>query len=174
MILDRPNRSAPRPSAGLLILPFLLLLLFLGAAGAAMAAEMDFSHWLENHDGYEQAMLKHRAEARPIVVYFRTDWCPYCRQFEDALLEVPEVVEAMKKMVLVRVNPEAGDTEMKLAARYRVDGYPAMFVHSTKSKAVVPVERTRVLRGRRVMKTPLEFIATLEAASEYDQGPNRR
>lgn len=174
MIFDRLKRSSPRPFAGVLLMPFVLLLLFLGVAGPGTATEMDFSHWLENHDGYEQAMLKHRAEARPIVVYFRTDWCPYCRQFEDALLEVPEVVEAMKKMLLVRVNPEDGDTEMKLAARYRVDGYPAMFVHSTKSKAVVPVERTRVLRGRRVLKTPLEFIATLQAASEYDQGPKRR
>lgn len=152
----------------------LLILLLAATAMAAVAAEMDFSHWLENGEGYEQAMLAHRAEARPVVVYFRTDWCPYCRQFEDALLEVPEVVEAMKEMILVRVNPEQGDVEMRLAARYRVDGYPAMFVHSTKSKAVVPVERTRVLRGRRVMKTPLEFIQALEKASEFSPAANGR
>lgn len=167
MILQRPERPF-RPRTGI------LFLLLVGVALSAAAAEMDFSHWLDNSEGYEQGMQTHRAEARPMVVYFRTDWCPYCRQFEDALLEVPEVVEAMKKMVLVRVNPEQGNMEMRLASRYRVDGYPAMFVHSTSSKAVVPIERTRVLRGRRVMKTPLEFIAALEAASEYDPATKGR
>lgn len=165
---DRPERRFVRSHW------VCLFLVLVGVATLAAAAEMDFSHWLENGEGYEDAMRAHRAEALPVVVYFRTDWCPYCRQFEDALLEVPEVVEAMKKMVLVRVNPEQSDVEMRLAGRYRVDSYPAMFVHSTKSKAVVPVERTRVLGGRRVMKTPLEFIATLEAASEYDPATKAR
>ena len=145
----------------------LAILLLSTLAESAEAAEMDFSHWLEDGAGYEAAMKTHEADARPVVVYFRTDWCPYCRQFEDALLEVPEVIEEMKKMVLVRVNPENGDAEMQLAARYGVSGYPAMFVHSTKAKIAVPVDRTLVLRGRRVMKTPLEFISALRSASVF-------
>ena len=156
------------------LLAILGLLLVFGVVSSAGAAEMDFSGWLEDALGYAEAMQSHEAEGRPVVVYFRTDWCPYCRQFEDALLEVPEVVDAMKKMILVRVNPEKGDMEMALAARYGVGGYPAMFVHSTKSKVAVPVERTIVLRGRRVMKTPLEFISTLQDASEFDTATKGR
>ncbi len=126
---------------------------------------VDFSSWRSGADGYKVAERSRQLESSPMLVYFYTDWCGYCRQFETELLREPELATFLERLVTVRVNPESGPAERGLAMRYRVSSFPSLFVHSGESGAVSPVERTLVDNGRRRLMTPREFIAELAAAA---------
>jgi thiol:disulfide interchange protein len=85
--------------------------------------------WYEGASGYESAVAETRDDHRPMIVYFRTDWCPYCRQLESELLRTGPVVDYLQSVVKVRINPEAGAGENEIARRYGVTGYPSVFLH---------------------------------------------
>lgn len=80
--------------------------------------------WLEDAAGYEQGLTR----ARPIMLYFYTDWCPYCRRFEKNTLGSQAVQKSLSGFTWVRVNPEKGAREESLAQQFRVDGYPSVYL----------------------------------------------
>ena len=125
-----------------------------GSGGAAWTEP-----WLDGVAGYETAFR--RAEG-PVFVYFYTDWCGYCRQFEAELLSDDSVIGFLATLQAVRINPEKGLGEAELARRYGVAGFPALFLHEDgRPESFVTVRRTLVEGGRLRLKTPDEFIAEL-------------
>ncbi len=89
--------------------------------------------WLENANGYARGMDQSKTSGRPLMLYFYTDWCPYCRKFEKNVLADASVKKALEGFVLVRIDPEKGSRENTIAADYRVDGYPTvLFLNSAK------------------------------------------
>ena len=86
------------------------------------------STWYEDAAGYEEALRAQRVHHAPLLVYFRVDWCPHCRAF-DQLAETSEVRARLSEVIKVRINPEHGGAEKALQARYGASGYPALFVH---------------------------------------------
>ncbi|HVR28410.1 MAG TPA: thioredoxin fold domain-containing protein [Thermoanaerobaculia bacterium] len=122
--------------------------------------------WLQGAEGLFGAIesLNGERAAAPMVVYFYTDWCGYCRQFERELLGTPEVKKHLEDVLAVRINPESGAPEREIAEYYGVAGYPAFFVHSGRSRTLSRVERMLVEQGRPRLMTPDEFIAALAAA----------
>jgi thiol:disulfide interchange protein len=136
------------------------------AAGAALAHRAaaqyggDSSTWPQNAGGYVAASEISKAEGRPMFIYFRTDWCPYCREFEHRLLGAAEVDAYLQGLARVRVNPETGQGEETLAGVYGVEGYPAIYWQRHPSAPPVRVSRTvRGANGEARLKTPAEFIA---------------
>ncbi len=117
--------------------------------------------WYEGADGMTRAVNEAREQEKPLVVYFRTDWCGYCRQFENDLLSTEEVSIYMDKLVAVVINPEAGPREADLAEMYGVRGFPAMFLHPATLQQPQPIQRMKLLDGRPQLKTPVEFVQTL-------------
>ena len=86
-------------------------------------------YWLTGATGYEDAVRRRQASSAPLVLYFFTDWCPYCKVVDRDLFSSTEVDRYFSRAVFrVRVNPEAGDAERRLAERYHVTGYPSFFV----------------------------------------------
>jgi len=86
-------------------------------------------HWLSGAMGYDDAVRQQEAQAAPMIVYFFTEWCGYCRQIERELLDSSEVERYFDRAVLrVRVNPESGEAERRLAERFEVKGFPSFFV----------------------------------------------
>jgi thioredoxin family protein len=77
-------------------------LLFAPAARAYLS-----STWYEDSTGYEEALRQQKVLHAPMLVYFRTDWCPHCRAF-DQLLEDPKVRSQISPYIKVRLNPEHG------------------------------------------------------------------
>ncbi len=120
--------------------------------------------WFDNASGYRSAVEMAAARSKPIAVYFYTDWCGYCRQFESELLARARVEEFTKYLVKVRINPESGSEEREIAGRYGVRGYPAFFVHASADARPRKIRRQKVVGGERVLQTPAEFVATLERA----------
>lgn len=100
----------------------------LSGAGTNRAQAYYSSTWYEDATGYEQAVREQRAHHAPIFVYFRVDWCPHCRAF-DQMAEAYEVRSKLNEFIKVRINPEHGDAEKALQARYGASSYPALFVH---------------------------------------------
>ncbi len=60
---------------------------------------------------------------KPALLYFRSDWCHYCEEFERDVLCAPEVAETIDRdYVGVRINELDMSPEVK--ARFHVTGYP--------------------------------------------------
>ena len=146
-----------------------MVVMLLGGALAHRAAAQfrpDSSTWPQDADGYAAAMKLSQAERRPLFVYFRTDWCPYCREFEQQLLSSREVEDYLRGLARVRVNPEAGPRESQLADTYGVQGYPAIFWQGHAAAEPIRVSRTRrAANGEAQLKSPLEFVAGLRQAA---------
>jgi len=101
-----------------------LALIFGAQAGAYYS-----STWYEDAGGYEQAVRQQRALHAPMLVYFRVDWCPHCRTF-DELVQDYDVRSRLSEFIKIRINPEHGDAEKALyQSQYGSSGYPAVFVH---------------------------------------------
>jgi thiol:disulfide interchange protein len=114
---------------------WLLLSLVCAFVVAVRSPGDDSSTWFEDASGFEDAARQQAHQHAPMLVYFRTDWCPYCKKF-DSLLEDAEVRSRLAKVIKVRVNPEHGDAEKNLfEKRYGARGYPAIFWAPSESAA---------------------------------------
>ena len=163
-----PRRSADR--AG--VLGALVLAAAAAGFGAALAARADAgapagaSVWRDGAAGYRQAAAEAAQHGRPMLIYFRTDWCPYCREFERELLSSSEVEGYLTKLARARINPETGADEESLASIYGVNGYPALFLQRAPGEPPLRISRTaRGPDGAPRLKTAAEFIATLQQAA---------
>ncbi|MDX1644182.1 MAG: thioredoxin family protein [Thermoanaerobaculia bacterium] len=146
---------------------FALVATVLVSLSTGSPALADFSpvDWFEGADGFERAVEEARSGNKPLLVYFRTDWCPYCRQFEDSLLASEEVEIYLDKLVRVTINPEAGREEAQLASAYGVRGYPALFLHPPGPAEPRTIRRTTSQNGQLRLQTPVEFVQTLARAA---------
>jgi thiol:disulfide interchange protein len=147
-------------------------LLAVGLALAPLAGANDApsgfdpEQWMQGAQGVYDALRRvEQGDERPMVVYFYTDWCGYCRQFEGDLLGAPAVKRHFSDLMAVRVNPEAGEREREIASYYGVSGYPAFFVRNASTGAMSRVERVVVEQGQPRLMTPAEFIAAVDAAA---------
>ena len=140
-------------------------------AGVAMAADASSSFapeaWEQGAEGLFGAIrtLEEADETVPMVVYFYTDWCGYCRQFERELLGKSKVKSYFEDLLAVRINPEKGDQERQVAEYYGVNGFPAFFVHSSRSRTLSRVDRMVVENGQPRLKSEDEFLQAVEEAA---------
>src|SRR2546430_336345 len=67
--------------------------------------------WYEDSAGYQYTVRRQRSDGGPVLIYFRTDWCPHCRTL-DQLLESREVTSRLKDYLKVRINPEHGARDL--------------------------------------------------------------
>jgi thiol:disulfide interchange protein len=149
--------------------PFAAIVLLAGLCALApvRAAGWEEISWLENAAGYTAALREAENSGAPVLVYFYTEWCPYCRQLNQGLLSEPAVQDQIGEMLAVRVNPEAGPDEQSLAGHYGVRGYPALFVYSADQGGRFEAIRRTVKEGSGTrLKTAEEFVATLRGASK--------
>ena len=89
--------------------------------------------WLDGASGYSRAVKLQQELKVPLIVYFYTDWCPYCRELDAEYLTHPAVQEYLRGVVKVRINPEHGPAEREIGNKYDVRGYPRFYVIRTPS-----------------------------------------
>jgi thiol:disulfide interchange protein len=143
-----------------------LLLSHLAAQQAPPKPDQDpFSDWYEGSQGYQKALEESRKAGKPIAVYFYTDWCGYCRQLERELLNTPKVQDHLRSVVRVRIYPEKGAGEQRLAQRYGVSGYPTFFIQPGADKNPRRINRSVDNGFERRLMTPAEFVETLRQAA---------
>jgi thiol:disulfide interchange protein len=76
---------------------------------------------IEYSTSYEKAMKRARAEGKPVMIDFYTDWCGVCKMMDARVFNQPPVVAEAQKFVAVKVNAERRDD---LARTFAVRGYP--------------------------------------------------
>jgi thiol-disulfide isomerase/thioredoxin len=131
------------------------------ASAAPSAAARVGATWHEGATGYDVARREQGATRAPMVVYFRTDWCGYCRRFEGGLLDRPATQAYLgARAVKVRVNPETGPREAALAERFGVEGFPTFLVVAGDAPEEISPFVDEGLRIR--VLTPGEFEAAVE------------
>ena len=117
--------------------------------------------WFEGAVGYERALVERSRRAAPLIVYFHTDWCAYCRRFDEEFLANEPVGDWLSRALRVEINPESGDAELALARRFGIRGYPGFFVVRPDSEEAVRVHPFR--RGQTI--STKQFLSELKDAA---------
>jgi len=84
----------------------------------APIAEADWNDRAIAWATYGQGVARAKAERRPIVLVFYTDWCPHCHNF-SRVFHAPEVVDLARSFVMIRVER---DGNRDLSEMYDLDG----------------------------------------------------
>jgi thiol:disulfide interchange protein len=119
------------------------------------------AEWYEGAGGYENAARVARDTGAPMLVYFHTDWCSYCKAMERNLFPAPAVDKQLRSIVKVRINPERSNEEQQLGARYGVTGFPSLFIERGGNPTRVAAF-TQAGGGGWNMATPEQFAAALQ------------
>ena len=136
-----------------------------GAAAVPVTGDRDREAFAQGGTGFQEAGVRAKASGKPLFLYFYTDWCGYCRQFEQELLSKPEVIAALGDYEPVAINPENGAAEAALGERYGVQSFPALMVQLPGSEARTRLRRTVSDQGAARLMTAPEFVRALSAAA---------
>lgn len=139
----------------------LALAVLLGAwEGTARSASPFGEGWYEGAQGYQRAVEEAKASNRPLAVYFYTDWCGYCRKLERDVLSQPPMQPCLSSVIPVKVNPEAGTKESKLARKFRVSSFPRFFISRPEAGVDTNIPNaTAAPGGSSRLKSSEEFAA---------------
>jgi thiol:disulfide interchange protein len=80
--------------------------------------EADWNDGAIGWTAYEAGIARGKAERRPILLVFYTDWCPHCHNYSRVFHD-PEVVRLARGFVMVRVER---DGQRRLSETYDLDG----------------------------------------------------
>lgn len=105
-----------------------------GAAGGHRASAAGKgaweTEWLAGAAGLRQASAEQKTSQKVMLVYFYADWCGYCRKLESGVLATAEGRSALRSVIKVRINAEAGRDEQQLAGELGIRGYPTLLLVS--------------------------------------------
>lgn len=120
--------------------------------------------WLNGAEGYARALELQRELKVPLIVYFYADWCPYCQRLDSEYLPSAPVQQYLRGVVKVRINPEYGPAEEKIAQRYGVRGYPTFLVMRNLSS---PPRNIQPFRKGGANLSPAEWVTACEKAVSF-------
>ena len=85
-------------------------------------------------ESYQTGTRLAREQKKNIFLHFRTDWCRYCAQMEQATFADSSVVRFLNDyFVSIKVD---GDTEKSIVKKYKVTGYPGNLFLDNRKKEI--------------------------------------
>ncbi len=115
-------------SAGVYLATAALVVLWLGWRAFSHKAPAAAGTWYLGASGYERAIAEQKTSSKPVLVYFHTEWCGYCRMLENNVFSTRTFASRYGSILKVKVNPEEGSADRDLARQYSVTGYPTVYV----------------------------------------------
>ncbi|MFC1532952.1 tetratricopeptide repeat protein [Thermodesulfobacteriota bacterium] len=103
-----------------------LILMCLSISDAALSFE--FADWEHGATGYELNFMIAEEEEKPLILYFHVEDSVWCKKMNENYLAVYEVEEFFSDIPKVDVNPDKGEFEKALAAKFGVEQFPAFFI----------------------------------------------
>ena len=143
----------------LTIVIMILSLAFMGMQLSRFANDTSLNNWENGFAGYMKVSRLQAESGKPMALFFYTDWCSSCKALREEILATPQVREYMESLHAVKVNPEAGGAENRLAQDYGVLGYPTFLIVDSITGRVKQITRTGNI-------TPEQFIDQLERARQ--------
>jgi thiol-disulfide isomerase/thioredoxin len=124
---------------------------------AQFATDTSLNHWYSGADGYQAAVEQQKKNGKAIALFFHTDWCASCKNLRETVLSTQQFDGFIQDLIPVKINPEQGINERKIADSYRVIGYPTFLIVTDNFKSVTPI-RTGLNMA------PEKFIASCKKA----------
>jgi len=131
-------------------------LVFISTQLSKFALDVTLSHWDQGAEGYAKASQAHKESGNPIAIMFYTDDCENCEYLREEVLSKPEVAALFHDLHPVKIDPEKGHLEAKLAKAYDISGYPSFYLINEESGKIEEIPKTMV--------TPKKFIEQLHEA----------
>lgn len=86
----------------------------------SIVSEID---WNEN---FQSAIVESKKSNKPMFVYFKASWCPYCKQLESETFKNQDVQNKIaENYIPVKID---GDTNPELCSKYNVLGFPTIVI----------------------------------------------
>lgn len=115
-----------------------LLLLIFKSFSNQYVPNYEFPDWKHGASGYHLALKEANAADKPLIVYFHTSWCGWCKKLDQNYLAAAEAEQFLRNIPKVEINPDKGKAEKALFKEFGLTGYPSFLVLHPKlrSKAV--------------------------------------
>jgi len=75
----------------------------------------------------DAAFVEAKRSNKPVFLYWGAVWCPYCNQVKATLFNRADFAERAKQFIPVELDGDSPEGQ-KLAARFKVRGYPTMIL----------------------------------------------
>ena len=88
----------------------------------------DFTDWYHGASGYEDALEEVIGEEKPLILYFHSESCKWCKKLDSEYLASYEVDQFLSNIPKVEISSSEEASEKALYDKYGVTGVPAFFV----------------------------------------------
>ena len=116
-----------------------LLLLILKSFFNQYVPNYDFQGWEHGASGYTLALEEANAADKPLILYFHTSWCGWCKKLDNNYLATVEAGEFLRNIPKVEINPDKGKAEKALFSQFGLTAYPSFLVIPKRSSKPVKV-----------------------------------
>jgi thiol-disulfide isomerase/thioredoxin len=116
------------------------LAIVLGLAATAAAQDGGKLTWRARNGDPKTAMLDAKDKNKPIMLYFMSAGCPYCKELEDGAFSDARVVEATVNIECIWVDCDWGKKNQELAKKYGVKGYPSVILCDPQGNYIIKAE----------------------------------
>ncbi len=125
----------------------------------------DFTDWYHGASGYEDALDEVIGEEKPLILYFHSESCNWCKKLDSEYLASYEVDQFISNIPKVEISSAKEAPEKALYDKYGVTGVPAFFVlmpsmDSKPAKSISPF-----MKGKH--KTTDEFVDVIKRRITY-------
>ena len=85
--------------------------------------------WPNGVSDYKKIIKKASKDELPVLVYFYTDWCSYCKRLNKEYLNKKVFKGLSSELHVVQINPEKSTSANKLfKSKYNSSGYPSVII----------------------------------------------
>ncbi len=116
--------------------------------------------WLEDDPGHRRAIEMQNRFRVPLLIYFYADWNDDCNYLWDHLLSQSDFKNKTRNVIKLRINPEHGKPEGRLANQYKLRRYPTTIVIDEPHK--IPRKIDLIFWSFGKLRTPTVDYAFLE------------
>ncbi len=84
--------------------------------------------WYHDHSGYIAALRRRSHVSRAMLLYFRTESCPWARRFEEDFLGHRPIANWASEQIRVVIDAQGGPDEAELIRKLKIVGFPAFVI----------------------------------------------